>query len=318
MFIMPDNMRILFVYILVLTILLCSFSLSAYALNDSIKVIAKSSFVDSMGRLIIVGTLRNIGTMPVQATVGLNVEDETGKRIEQQPTYGRIILPLNDSPFKFTIKSGTVGEPFIADVKEVEALHSDMISLNYSSMAAGEDRAFVGTVKNNAPFDIYHVSIFASVRSDNAIQLDTVRSNVIPVLKAGEEQRFLAIPDPAVRSKVFYYSCAGLDYDTPITTLDAGGGKFIAYNLNAAAQVSEIRYENETDSIAFGIRPYSPTGGPLSIMIPQASQNQIVTVTLDGNQHDASIRSNGKTINIDFFVPQGDHKVQIQRVSNVP
>ncbi|MDQ3873198.1 MAG: hypothetical protein M3258_06260, partial [Thermoproteota archaeon] len=66
---MPDNMRILFVYILVLTILLCSFSLNAYALNDSIKVIAKSSFVDSMGRLIIVGTLRNIGTMPVQATV---------------------------------------------------------------------------------------------------------------------------------------------------------------------------------------------------------------------------------------------------------
>lgn len=40
-----------------------------------------------------------------------------------------------------------------------------MIILNYTSMAAGEERAFVGTVKNNAPFDIYNVSVFASARS---------------------------------------------------------------------------------------------------------------------------------------------------------
>jgi hypothetical protein len=314
---MSDSMRIILLYILALTIALCSISLKAYALNDSIRVIAKSSFVDSMGRLNIVGTLRNTGTLPVQATVGLKVDDGIRKTIEQQPTFGRIIWPLNDSPFKFVTNSGTAGEPFIADVKEMEASHNDMITLNYSSMAAGEERAFVGTVKNNAPFDIYNVSIFASVRSDNATQLDSVRSNIIPVLEPGEVQPFVAIPDPAVKSRVFYYSCAGLDYDSPITTLDAGG-KFIAYDLNAAAQISEIRYESKTDSIVFGIRPYSPTGGPLSFMIPQTSQNQAVTVMLDGKLHDASIRSNGKTIDIDFFVPQGDHQVQIERVSNVP
>ena len=314
---MSDSMRIILLYILALTIALCSISLKAYALNDSIRVIAKSSFVDSMGRLNIVGTLRNTGTLPVQATVGLKVDDGIRKTIEQQPTFGRIIWPLNDSPFKFVTNSGTAGEPFIEDVKEMEASHNDMITLNYSSMAAGEERAFVGTVKNNAPFDIYNVSIFASVRSDNATQLDSVRSNIIPVLEPGEVQPFVAIPDPAVKSRVFYYSCAGLDYDSPITTLDAGG-KFIAYDLNAAAQISEIRYESKTDSIVFGIRPYSPTGGPLSFMIPQTSQNQAVTVMLDGKLHDTSIRSNGKTIDIDFFVPQGDHQVQIERVSNVP
>src|SRR5918911_3674288 len=108
---MADNMSVLFVYILALTIVLCSLSLKAYALNDPVKVIAKSSFVDSMGRLNIVGTLRNTGTMPVQATVGLKIEDETRKTIEQQPTFGRIIWPLNDSPFKFIVKSGTAGEP---------------------------------------------------------------------------------------------------------------------------------------------------------------------------------------------------------------
>jgi hypothetical protein len=247
------------------------------------------------------------------------VKDESGNRIEQQPTYGRIIWPLSDSPFKFVTDSETAGHPFIADVKEVEVTHiTDAIILNYTSMAAGEEKAFAGTVKNNAPFDIYNVSVFASARSENATQLDSVRSDVIPVLKASEEQPFIAFTDPAVESRVFYYSCAGLDLDSPITTIDAAGGKFIAYDLNAAAQVSEIRYENETDSIAFGIRPYSPTGGPVSLMIPQASQDQSVTVALDGKLHESSIRDDGKTIYIDFFVPQGEHEVQIQKVASIP
>ena len=300
-----------------LAIVLSSFIVRAFAADDSVKIIAESSFVDSEGRLNVVGTLRNTDDMPVQAKVGLKVEDESGTRIEQQSTYGRIIWPLNDSPFKFVVEYGTTSEPYILDVKEVDATNSDMIMLNYSSMAMGEDRAFVGTVKNNAPFDIYNVSIFASVRSDNATQLDTVRSNAIPILKSSEEQPFVAVPDPAIKSKVYYYSCAGLDFDNPITTIDTGDGKFIAYDLNAAAQVSAILYENETDSIALEIRPYSPIGGPISFKIPQVSQNQIVTVMLDGKMHEASIRPDGKTVYIDFFVPQGEHQVQIQNVRNI-
>ena len=301
-----------------LAIVLSSFLVrGAFAADDSVKIIAKSSFVDSEGRLNVVGTLRNTDDMPVQAKVGLELEDESGTRIEQQSTYGRIVWPLNDSPFKFVVESGTTSEPYILDVEEVNATKIDMITLNYSSMAIGEERAFVGTAKNNAPFDIYNVSIFASVRSDNATQLDTVRSHVIPVLKSSEEQPFIAVPDPAIKSKVYYYSCAGLDFDNPVTTIDAGDGKFIAYNLNAAAQVSAIRYENETDSIALEIRPYSPTGGPVSVMIPQVSQDQIVNLILDGKMHEASIRPDGKTIYIDFFVPQGEHQVQIQNVRNM-
>jgi hypothetical protein len=316
--IMSYRMHMLAVPVLALVVIL-SFNTGAYSADDSVKIIAQSSFVDAEGKLNIVGTVRNTGTLPVQAMVGLEVQDESGIRIEQQPTYGRIMWPLNDSPFKFVIDSGTAGHPFIADVKEIEGPHiTDTIILNYTSMAAGEERAFVGTVKNNAPFDIYNVSVFASARSENATQLDSVRSNVIPVLKASEEQPFIAITDAAVKSGVYYYSCAGLDLDAPITTIDAGGGKFIAYDLNAAAQVSKIRYENETDSIAFGIRPYSPTGGPISLMIPQALQDQSVTVTLDGKLHESSIRDDGKTVYIEFFVPQGEHQVQIHRVTSMP
>jgi hypothetical protein len=301
-------------------IIILSFSTSAaFSADNQVKIIAQSSFIDHEGKLNIVGTVRNLGSLPVQVILGLEVQDENGIRIEQQPTYGRTIRALNDSPFKFVIDSGTAGHPFIAAIKEIETTHiTDMIILNYTSMAAGEENAFVGTVRNNAPFDIYNVSVFASARSNNATQLDSVRSNVIPVLKAGEEQPFIAVTDAQVKSRVYYYSCAGLDFNAPMTTIDAGGGKFIAYDLHAPAQVSAIRYESQTDSIAFEIRPYSPSGGPLSLMIPQVSQDQTVTVTLDGKPHQSSIRDDGKTIYIDFFVPQGDHEVQIQKVTNTP
>jgi hypothetical protein len=301
-------------------VIIISFSTSAYsAHHDFVKIIAYSSFVDSEGKLNVVGTVRNTGSLPIQATIGLDVEDENGIRIEHQPTFGRIIRPLNDSPFKFVIDSGIAGLPFIADVKEVEATHvTDMIILNYTSMAFGDERAFVGTVKNNAPFDIHNLSVFASVRSENATQLDSVRSDIIPVLKANEEREFLALPDAAIKSNVYYYSCAGLDLDAPIKTIDTGDGKFIPYDLNAAAQVSGIRYQNETDSISFDIRPYAPGGGPVSFMIPQESQDQGVKVMLDGNLHEPAIRADGKTFYIDFFVPAGQHEIQIQRVSSIP
>lgn len=301
-------------------VIIISFSTSAYsAHHDFVKIIAYSSFVDSEGKLNVVGTVRNTGSLPIQATIGLDVEDENGIRIEHEPTFGRIIRPLNDSPFKFVIGSGIAGLPFIADVKEVEATHvTDMIILNYTSMAFGDERAFVGTVKNNAPFDIHNLSVFASVRSVNATQLDSVRSDIIPVLKANEEREFLALPDAAIKSNVYYYSCAGLDLDAPIKTIDTGDGKFIPYDLSAAAQVSGIRYQNETDSISFDIRPYAPRGGPVSFMIPQESQDQGVKVMLDGNLHEPAIRADGKTIYIDFFVPAGQHEIQIQRVSSIP
>ena len=54
------------------------------------------------------------------------------------------------------------------------------------------------------------------------------------------------------------------------------------------------------------------------MMIPKASQDQSVTVMLDSKLHESSIRDDGKTIYIDFFVPQGEHQVQIQRVTSMP
>jgi hypothetical protein len=293
------------------------FTTTAYAFDEPV-ITLESSFVDSEGRLNVVGTVRNYADAPVQVTVGVETDDG---RTVKAPTYGRVIWPLTDAPFKIALDRGVnASDPFIMDVREAQAPnYNNMLVLNYGSMAVGEERAFVGTIKNTGPFEAYNVSVFAGVHSpDHKSQLETVRSNVIPVIKPGQEVEFKAVPDQAVVSDAFYYSCAGLDYDEPITTIKTGDGRFIAYNLNAVAQVTGMRYEDSTDSIAFGIRPYAPNGGPLTLQIPQLSQNQSVMVMLDGKLHEASVNGDGKTLSIDFFVPKGDHQVEVQGVRNMP
>jgi len=289
---------------------------TAYAFDSPI-ITLKSSFVDSEGRLNVVGTVRNYASTPVQVTVGVETDDG---RILQEQTYGRVVWPLTDSPFKFVLDRGVnASDPFIMDVKKFDFPNYNMLVLNYGSMAVGEERAFVGTIKNIAPFNFYNVSVFAGVHNpEHTSQLETVRSNVIPVIRPGEEVEFKAIPDTAIASDALFYSCAGVDLDAPIPTIDAGNGKFIPFIMNAFAQVDSLRYENTTDSIAFGIRHYMPDGGSISLKIPQLSQNQTVAVMMDGELHKASVKGDGKTLTIGFFVPKGDHLVEIQGVRNVP
>ncbi len=285
------------------------------------EIILKSSFIDAEGRQNVVGTVRNFGGEPVQVTLGLGTDDE-GTLLTS--TYGRTVWPLTDSPFKFVLEHGTEqsGDPFIAEVKESPEPQYNMLVLTYDGMAVGEDRAFVGKVRNTGPFEMRNVSVFAAVHSpDHQSQLDTVRSNVIPVIRPGEELEFVAIPDPTIKSQVLYYSCAGLDFDEPITTLDAGNGEFVPYTLSAFAKISGLRYDIAADSITFVASPYSirgTNGVPLSIKIPQVSENQAITVIVDGELHEASVKGDGKTIYVDFLVPSGEHEVYVQGVRNIP
>jgi hypothetical protein len=163
--------------------------------------------------------------------------------------------------------------------------------------------------------DVY---VYASVHGEDMADIDSVKSNVIPVLRPGEEAEFVASPDPAVKSQVYYYSCAGLDPNAPIATISTGDGGFIPYTLQTVSKISSMRYDNSTDSITFGITPYNPAGGKAELWIPQLSQNQTVTVLLDGEPSDAQVRMDGKTVYVNMFVPPGQHQVHVQGVRTVP
>jgi hypothetical protein len=296
----------------------------AYADNNPISMTEQRTFRDSNGNINIIGVVDNNGKVPVEITLGLNITASKGSSTEatttttiKQPTYGRIIYPLTGAPFKFIIgpESLVSSKAYIVNVKQISVPYWNVLRLNYSNMPVGNDRALVGTAKNIGQFDLHNVSIYASVHDRNGLQIDSVKSNTIRLIKPGEEIAFTAKPYPGIKSSVFYYSCAGVDLNAPITTLDIGKGQFIAYNLYGLASISDFKYNNATDSIEFGVKYYSPVGGPLSLKIPQLAERQSVSVMMDGNLYkQASIKMNGKTISIDFFVPPEDHEVQIKGI----
>ena len=303
---------------IVIAILLSPLFAKVSAQFDTPTIILHTSFVDLNGKVNVVGTVRNYDPVPVHVAVGLLTAD--GRTLEAD-TYGRTIWPLTDSPFKFVLQDGdeVVGSPFLSRVEEAKTVRYEMLLLTYDGMAVGQERAFVGKLKNTGPFEIKNVSVFAAVHSaDHRYQLDTVRSSLIPVIRPGEVLDFVAVPDPTIRPDVLYYSCAGVDYDEPITTVKVGNGKFLAYDLSAVAEVRNLRYDSSTDSLAFGIRPYGPTGSALTLKIPQQTSNQTVNVIIDGNAQDSSLQSDGRTMTVEFHVPQGEHDIQIQGVRNVP
>lgn len=313
-------MRALVLPAMALLIFALSFS-QAHA-QESIELKnSDHTYVDSVGMTNIVGIVNNKGDVPLQITMGLNITNVGGKTatLQEQP-YTNVIFPGKGAPFKFKLAEGqaAAGKPYILKAEKVDQSFFNTLVFNYTNMAVGKEKALVGTVKNAGPFEYRNLTVFASVHDKDMVDLDSVRSNVISVLRPGEVATFEARPDPAVKADVYYYSCAGFDPNEPVSTIPVGGGKFMAYSFESVAKVSSLRYDNSTDSMDFGITHYNPKGGPASLTFPQLSQNQTITVFMDGAPNNASIKMDGKTVYVNIFVPPGDHEVQVQGVRTVP
>ena len=231
------------------------FGMFSFAFADEATRISEQHlFKNSEGNLNIAGLVKNDGNMPVHVIVGLNITSKISVNDTraspdqhvstiQNTTFSRIVFPSTSSPFKFAVPpdSSIIQKAFIADVQEFPAPLYDNLVLNYSNVPVGDNKALEGTVKNVGLVDIHNVSIYASVHNKNRTQIDSVKSNLIPVLKPGQESVFNAIPEPNLREEVEYFSCAGLDYDQPITTLRVNDDEFIPYDLRAIAKISTLR-----------------------------------------------------------------------------
>ena len=302
----------------------CGLATVQYAYSESpIKVIAQPPFTGSDGKLTVVGIVKNSGSIPVEVNLGLKVVARSSGLFTtiKEPTYGRIIYPSGVSPFKFAVEpnSSVSGSPFILDSKEVLTPYYKFLSLSYSNMPVGSDKALVGTAKNVSPFDLHNVTILASVHKTNGTQIDSVKSQVFPVIRIGQTVAFTDVPDPAIKQNIAYFSCADIDVgnNSTLNTLDTGNGQFIAYQMYGATQISDLKYNNTTDSLVFGIKHFNPAGGSFSLKIPEMSKSQPISVILDAKLYtQASVKMDGKTVTVDFFVPPAEHVVQIKGIKN--
>ena len=296
-------------------------------INNSIKMTKQQSFVDAHGKLNVIGVVDNNGKVPISVIVSLNTIDKSSgmTRTLTDPTFGNIIYPYTGAPFKFIIdpnQESVKGMAFISSVKQIPVPYYNVIRLDYSNMPAANstDKALVGTVQNIGPSDLHGVSVYASVHDRKGIQIDSVKSNVINLLKPGQEARFIALPDFNTAPKIYFYSCAGVSLgNDPMNALDIGNGQSILYDINGVLRISDFKYNAANDSIMFQARHYNPNGGPMSLkLVKNSGGGSNVIVMMDGklyNNGGASIKMmDPKTMHIDFFIPPGDHTLQIKGV----
>jgi len=287
--------------------------------EEKLEISSGSPFIDSNGKLNIMGVVTNLGTTSEQVTVGLDVQKKIdySKTTLQDATFSKIIYPGKESPFKFKINDdyNVQGKPYILRTESTSDPYYNIILQNYSNFPVGENRELVGTLKNNGSVVVQNISVFASVHDKNGTQIDSIQSNIIPILKPGEVKPFSARPDHTIAKNANYFSCAGFDPNAPINTLDLGNGKFLPYGLESVARISNFNYDNSTDSILFNADHYNPSGGFVTLKIPQLDSNQIITIFLDDSGvTDAQISKDGKTITTNIFIPPNEHSVRISGI----
>jgi hypothetical protein len=311
---------------------------TVYGFGDGIILKDPASFFDSTGKLNIIGVIDNNGEFPVDATVGVNVTELSDEENSTStagsgntnnsffstvtsPTFARVIYPGTGAPFKIVISpesTESVSQPFIYSVTQKENVNYDVLELNYSNMAVGSEGALMGTVRNSAPFAVYNATVFASVHDSNQAQIDSAISKEIPMLGPGQEVQFNLLPDESVKSDAVYYSCAGVDLDAPISTLPTSHGGFIPFDLQAIAKIIDLKYDDKSKSIVFGVDHYNPEGGIITLKLPQIYDDQTLTVIMDGSPDEVvKMSRDGKTIKMDIFIPPNEHQIQIKGVSHV-
>ena len=296
-----------------------SAKVTATAAYDQIKLSPITSHEDKVGNLYITGVVNNRGDSPLIVGLTQEVKNADGSTSKlENTTLSTIIFPQFPSPFKFKIDAGNspVGNVTVEKVSKIVMPYYDILVNEYNNTAGEHDKSLTGYLINNGSLTIPSARIYASVHDKNGMQLDSIISTAILDLKPGQKVKYTITPDKSIIDRVYYFSCAGLDLNAPITTLRIGNDKFLAFNLQSASKISDFRYDNKTDSLTFRADHYNPAGGYVTLKIPQVTENQITKIYLDNQiDNNSTTSQNGKTIEMNIFIPPKEHLIQINGIT---
>jgi hypothetical protein len=283
-----------------------------------VSIVDVGSFTDTTGTKNIVGTVENNNNLPVQMLIGLNTTNSSNTvyHLIAKP-YGKIIYPYREAPFKIKLSSSqdvkSIGKPFVYEARNVNMPYYDIIRLNYSNTPI-QNGSLIGSIKNIASFDIHDLTIYASAHNESGAQIDSVRSHLIPVLRSGETVMFSVYSDPAVRSKVLFYSCFGVDFSTTNIKIKLGDNRYITANMTGLATITNVKADPSTGSISINIYNQYPLPGPLSLKIPRIFSSPTIFVTVDGTLYTNSVTMMKGYIYVDLNIPAGKHIVNVSGI----
>lgn len=291
---------------------------SAQAIKASNALITDvGSYVDKTGIRYVVGTVENKNNVPIHVLLGLNTTTHNVKTTSVAQPYGKTIYAYGEAPFKFKLPYGSnvklTGNPYVYQLNTTNIPYFDVLKLNYSNIPLSNG-TLIGTVKNIASFDIYNLSIYASAHDKTGAQIDSVTTSLMPTLKSGEKASFSVSPNPALGSKVAFYSCFGVDFRTTNMRLSIGENRYILSNMTGLATIDNIKADPSTGSFKIYMNNQYPVPGPLILKIPQLIGASTVFVTMDGTLYkNAVTNSKGFTL-VYLIVPGGKHVINVNGI----
>ena len=318
-------------------LLLVSFNLS-YAMDhsdlnivDNPRAYVKNytSYLDNDNNIIIIGSVAKSEnqTFPQNVTVGIVAYNNiTGSDEITAEKPFNTILYKNDEPFPFKFKLNSTifplaakAEPFILESKNVSIPTTKLntIRLDYPVIPQGKNKELFGNITNTSPIPLNNITLFAIVNDRNSTQIDSVRT-FIPVLKPYEKMQFSFTPDPAIKDRVYFYSCVGGDIDDmkidEFRIVNISATKILGYKFSELVQIDSMNYNDSSKQFNFAINNIYPYPGSLSVELMPV-QNSPISIVMDGAPYQpTNLKNLANKTAIELSIPKGVHDVAIVNI----
>ena len=320
-------------------LLLVSFNLS-YAMDhsdlnivDNPRAYVKNytSYLDNDNNIIIIGSVAKSEnqTFPQNVTVGIVAYNNiTGSDEITAEKPFNTILYKNDEPFPFKFKLNSTifplaakAEPFILESKNVSIPTTKLntIRLDYPVIPQGKNKELFGNITNTSPIPLNNITLFAIVNDRNSTQIDSVRT-FLPVLKPYEKMQFSFTPDPAIKDRVYFYSCVGGDIDDmkidEFKIVNISATKILGYKFSALVQIDSMNYNSSSKQFNFAVNNIYPYPGSLSVELMPV-QNSPISIMMDGSPYPATnLKNTNNKTSIELSIPKGVHDVAILNIED--
>ena len=318
-------------------LLLVSFNLS-YAMDhsdlnivDNPRAYVKNytSYLDDDNNIIIIGSVAKSEnqTFPQNVTVGIVAYNNiTGSDEITAEKPFNTILYKNDEPFPFKFKLNSTifplaakSEPFILESKNVSIPTTKLntIRLDYPVIPQGKNKELFGNITNTSPIPLNNITLFAIVNDRNSTQIDSVRT-FIPVLKPYDKMQFSFTPDPAIKDRVYFYSCVGGDIDDmkidEFRIVNISATKILGYKFSELVQIDSMNYNDSSKQFNFAINNIYPYPGSLSVELMPV-QNSLISIMMDGAPYQpTNLKNLANKTAIELSIPKGVHDVAIVNI----
>ncbi|MDE1770019.1 MAG: hypothetical protein KGI28_05645 [Thaumarchaeota archaeon] len=244
-------------------------------------------YYDSNGIYTVVGAVKNTEDKPIIPSVTINVKDDDNA-ISDNFTLSTVNSG-KDIPFKIKIPQ-VEGKNAILEKPQVSFVTSNHDAVNIDviydrTLIKHPDGHSSGFILNNDTSPAYGVIVYAAIYGKDGKFLDTGKSiETIEKMEPGQKIAFSMYPDPNRASKLSYYSCFALGEDPTQTIKLQRTGQPFYITYVSSGYVNDAKFDDFAQSVSLTIRYPFPDKGFVNFMIPEESNDQKYTVTLDGKQ----------------------------------